>query len=250
MAYGLYISAEGALAQQTRLEALSNNLANVNTTGFKRDLALFQARYAEATERGQDYPGSHSINDIGGGVIVRETKTDHSPGPVKRSNIDSDMAIQGDGYFVVKRGGQNLLTRAGNFMFTADGQLTTQDGYPVLSEDGDAVKIDPNLPWSATSTGAIAQNNAEINLALVRVPSPGDLAKAADNLFAPLSTPKALGREERKVLPGHIEMSDVKPTMEMMDLIETSRVFEANVNMIKNHDQMMGNLVERVLKSS
>ncbi len=69
MPYGLYISAEGALAQSQRMEVIANNLANLDTPGFKRELAVFQARYAEAIEQGRDYPGSGSINDVGGGVM-------------------------------------------------------------------------------------------------------------------------------------------------------------------------------------
>src|ERR1700677_190872 len=138
MAYGIYISAEGAAAQSARLEHLSNNMSNVTTPGFKRDLAMFQARYSEATSRGLDTPGSHSLNDLGGGVMIRGTKTDYSPGPLKRTQIPTDMAIQGDGYFQVRRGNQTMLTRAGNFLMTSLGQLTTPDGYPVMDEAGDS----------------------------------------------------------------------------------------------------------------
>src|SRR5271156_6604963 len=104
MAYGLYIAAEGASAQSTRLEVIANNLANVGTPGFKRDFAMFQARYAEETRRGTDYPGSHSINDLGGGVEIRGTQTDFTAGPMKKTGSESDIAIQGDAFFLVRKG--------------------------------------------------------------------------------------------------------------------------------------------------
>ena len=91
MPYGMYISAEGAHAQSKRLETLSNNLANVDTPGFKRDLALFQARHAEEINQGTDYPGSRGLNDIGGGVSVRETKTDFAPGLMKRTGNEPTL---------------------------------------------------------------------------------------------------------------------------------------------------------------
>ncbi|HEX4148553.1 MAG TPA: flagellar hook basal-body protein, partial [Pirellulales bacterium] len=183
MSYGLYISAEGAMAQQARLENLANNLANVATPGFKRDMVALQARYAEETQRGQDYPGSHSLNDLGGGVKVGSSSTDFSAGPMKQTKIPTDMAIGGDGFFVVRNGAQRLLTRAGNFMVSSEGQLTTQEGYPVISDDGEPATIDPTAgPWELSSSGSILQAGNVINLALVRPHSMGDLVKLGDNL--------------------------------------------------------------------
>src|SRR5689334_11730238 len=110
MPYGLYISAEGAHAQSRRMEVISNNLANVETPGFKRDLALFQSRYAEDVVAGNAMPGMGAAEDIGGGVWFRGTETDLSPGALKQTGIKSDFAINGDGFFVVERGTEQLLT--------------------------------------------------------------------------------------------------------------------------------------------
>ena len=113
MSYGLYLSADGAYAQTRRLEVVANNVANADTVGFKRELAVFQARYAEQTARGYDSPGSGSINDMGGGVMVAQTKTDFSAGPTKRTNGPTDLAIDGEGFLMVKKGDQQYLTRRG-----------------------------------------------------------------------------------------------------------------------------------------
>jgi flagellar basal-body rod protein FlgF len=248
MPYGLYISAEGAYAQSKRLEALANNMANVDTTGFKRDLAIFQARYSEDIERGYDSPGSRSVNDLAGGVVVRETKTDFSAGAMKRTGVPTDMAVGGDGFFMVRRPDGDFLTRAGNFMMTSAGRLVTQDNYPVLSDSGTPIDIDPELgDWQLTSSGAISQEGNEQNLALVQPRSLGDLAKVGDNLFKALAPPQPVADEQRSVQGGYLEQSDVKPTAEMMELIEASRAFEANINMIKNHDAMATALTERLL---
>ncbi|HEY5313615.1 MAG TPA: flagellar hook basal-body protein [Pirellulales bacterium] len=250
MSYGLYISAEGAMAQQARLENLSNNLANVATPGFKRDLAVLQARYAEQTQEGQDYPGSHTQNDLGGGVMVKGATTDFSPGPIKQTGIPTDMAIEGDGFFVVKHGNQRMLTRAGNFMINDLGQFTTQEGDPLLSEDGEPARIDPTAgPWNLAANGTILQNGNTTNLALEKPHSMGDLVKLGDNLFSPLAEPQRVATEQRRVMGGHLELSGVKPPLEMIELIETARVFEANVNMVKFHDQMLESVVERLMKS-
>lgn len=250
MPYGLYISAEGALAQSLRMEVISNNLANVDTTGFKRDLALFQARYAEATARGLDMPGSGSVNDLGGGVEVLSTHTDFSTGPLKATQLPTDMAIEGEGFFMVRRGEQDLLTRAGDFMLTPGGALVTQEGYPVLGAEGNPVVIDPQAgPWQVSPDGGIQQAGETNFLALVSPASLGDLVKTGENLFQPLAPARPVDASQRRVLSGYLEHSGVKAVTEMTDMIETSRAFEANVNMIRNQDQMLGTLVSRVLRS-
>jgi flagellar basal-body rod protein FlgF len=251
MSYGLYISAEGAYAQSRRVETLANNLANADTVGFKRDLAVFQARYSDETERGLDYPGSRTVNDLGGGVRVAETKTDFSPGAVKRTGIPTDMSIPGDGFFMVRRPDGDFLTRAGNFMFNSAGRLVTQDNFPVLSDSGAPIDIDPDQgDWRLSGEGAIVQNGTEQNLAIVKPRSLGDLAKVGQNLFKSLAPAAELPPEQRQVHGGFLEQSDVKPTTEMMELIEASRGYEANISMIKNHDQMLGTLTSRLLKFS
>lgn len=250
MPYGLYLSAEGAHAQSQRLEVLANNLANVDTPGFKRDLAVLQARLAESTARGEDAPGSRSLNDIGGGVVVRETRTDFSPGVLKFTNNEKDFAINGDGFFVVNRAGQNLLTRAGNFLINAANQLATQQGDPVMSDGNSPITIDPSLPWTLTPEGSILQAGNVQPLALVKPNSLGDLAKVGENYFRPLAAPQAVESSERRVAQRFLEGSGVKPTLEMMELIETTRAFEANTNMIRTQDQAMGGLINRILKES
>jgi flagellar basal-body rod protein FlgF/flagellar basal-body rod protein FlgG len=251
MPYGLYISAEGAVAQNRRMEVLANNIANVDTAGFKRQLAIFQARYSEAIEQGSDYSGSRTINDLGGGVLVRETKTDFSPGAIRRTGLETDVAIDGDGFFQVQKGNQIYLTRAGAFEITAEGQLVTPDGYPVLSNDGEPIAIGPDAgPWRINDAGGIEQDGAVTNLGIVRPPSLDQLEHVGENLFAlpPRVEAEPVPDEERQVRSGYVEQSSVRATREMMDLIECSRAFEANTTMIKNQDQMLGNLVSRALR--
>lgn len=250
MPYGLYISAEGAHAQQKRLEVVANNLANVDTVGFKRDLAIFQARYAEATQQGLDQPGSGSLNDLGGGIMVQQTATDFSAGPLKRTQLPTDLAIEGDGYFVVQKDGQNFLTRAGNFQLTSTGQLITQQGYAVMSQDNAPITIDPgNGPWELSASGELRQQGVAQSLALVRPASKGDLVKMGENLFRPLSEPTEVPAGERRVVTGYVEGSGVKPTTELLEMIDATRAIEANLSMMQTQDQMLSGLVNRVLKT-
>ncbi len=251
MPYGFYISAEGALVQSQRMEAISNNLANVDAVGFKRDLAIFQSRYAEAALQGKA-PSDGELENLGGGVAMYGTLTDYSPGPVKHTGLPTDVAILGEGFFLVEKQGSRYLTRAGNFMLTSAGALVTQQGYSVLDDSGNPVVIDPTAgPWSITADGTLIQRDTLINLALVRPPAPSDLMKHGENLFAllPGRTPVPLEPAERRVSAGHLEQSGVRAVQEMTEMIETSRAFEANINMLRLQDQALAGLINRVLRA-
>lgn len=248
MPYGFYISAEGAAIQSKRLDVLANNMANVDTPGFKRDVAVFRARFAEEIQQGNAVPGTGTLNDIGGGVLMQETKTDYSAGPLRTTGNVTDMAIDGDGFFVVRKDNQDYLTRAGNFMRRNNGELVTPDGYQVLDDGGSPIVIEDALgPWQLTPNGSIQQAGNLVPLALVEPKSHGDLVKTGSNLFRPLAPTIPVEVEKRHVLSGFLEQSGVKPTNEMMGLVEASRAFEANINLIRNQDEMLGTLINRVM---
>lgn len=249
MSYGLYISAEGAQAQSKRLEVVANNLANVDTVGFKRQLAIFQARYAEAIQSGRTSAGSGSINDLGGGVKVLDTATDYSLGPLQRTGIPTDVALRRDGFFMVRRGEENLLTRAGNFVLGQRGELLTQDGSPVLGENGTPVAVErPDRPWEITSAGDLRQGNEIQRLAIVKPTAAADLQRVGGNMFRVRKPAESLPTEQRDVAQGYLESSGVTATGEMVEMLETSRLLEANLNMMQTQDQMLGNLVGKLMR--
>ena len=242
MSYGIYIAAEGAQLQQRRLEVLTNNLANVETPGFKRQLAVFQARLAEETLRGLDYPGSRTINDLSGGVIQHSTVTDFSSGPMQSTEIPTDLAIGGDGFFVVEKDGQQLLTRAGNFHLNNNHELVTEHGYKVLDQDLSPVTVDP-----AAGPNELARLSHRV--AVVMPESVANLKPLGENLFRAAGTTAPVDTADRQVVSGFIEKSGVNPTLEMMELIETSRMFEANIKLIQQQDALTGSLLNRVLRA-
>ena len=251
MPYGLYLSAEGAHAQVQRMEVISNNLANVDSPGFKQQLAVLQARHAEAIKQGEDVSGSESINDIGGGVLTKQTLTNFSRGILKQTGIPTDMAIDGDGFFEVMRNGEKFLTRAGNFNRDNNGFLQTPDGFDVLSSDGEPIQILDTEPWHLTPDGYVVQEaSGTIPLSLVKPQQPGDLVRVGQNLFSSLAKVMPVFADDRQVRGGYLEQSDVQPTTEMMSMIETSRAFEANVRLIQMQDNAMDSLINRVLGQS
>jgi flagellar basal-body rod protein FlgF/flagellar basal-body rod protein FlgG len=249
MPYGLYLSGAGADVQRQRLEVLANNLANVNTAGFKRELAVLQSRAAEEIEQGTAHPGSKSLNDLGGGVRVRETKTDFSQGMMQDTGKDTDLAIEGEGFFQVSGEAGPLLTRAGDFALDPTGRLVTTTGREVLSADGGPIVLDPRFPVQVSAQGVVSQGDVAVPLSLVKPGSPADLVKVGENLFRPLDAVQEIPPAERRVHQNMLERSTVRPVLEMVQLIETSRVYETNIRMIQHQDEMSGQLLGRVLRS-
>ena len=249
MSYGLYISAEGAQAQAQRLEIIANNMANVETPGFKRDIPTFQARFSEAIQQGDSYPGSQDIDDVGGGVKMIGVETDFSATSVRQTSIPTDFAIGGDGFFQVRRPhGQELLTRAGNFTITGAGKLVTQSGdFSVLDDSGNEIVLEANQPWSINPGGVITQRGSSFPIGLQQASSLGDLVKVGNNMFRSLAPMQPIELGQRIVQQGYLEQSGVNPTSEMMAMIETSRAFEANTKIIQHQDSMMSALISRVL---
>ncbi len=248
MTYGLYMSAMGAQAQSRRIEVMSNNLANVDSQGFKRELAVLSARDSAAVERKLEYPNTTSINRVGGGAYTKETVTDFSTGPLRQTGNRADLAISGDGFFMTEKNGSQYLTRDGAFTTDSTGTLMTQSGYRVLSEDGSPIVITDNN-YSISNAGIVQQDGGATPIALVRPRFPADLAKASDNQYIALSPPVPLTPGERKVASGFLEGSNVKATQEMMTLIEATRVYESNIKMIQHQDQTASTLISRLLRS-
>lgn len=251
MPYGLYMSADGAHAQATRLEVIAHNLANVDTTGFKRELAVVQSRYAEEIAEGSAMPGLGDLNDIGGGVEVVATQTEFSPGPLKNTGVPTDVAIKGEGFFVVGKDDEQFLTRAGDFHVNARGELVTQYGnqeYSVLDDSFSPIVLDREAPWEFTPSGEVEQAGGKTSLALVKPQSYGDLARVGENVFRPLAETVPLTTGEREVAPGYLEGSGVQPTTEMTAMIEASRLLEANLNMMQTQDEMLNGLINRLMR--
>ena len=250
MPYGVYLSAAGAQAQSHRMAALSHNLANVNTPGYKPEETVLQARFAELIEQGEVSPGGGGADDIGGGITIGRSVTRMAPGPVQATGRQTDFAIQDDeSFFVVSKDGEQRLTRAGNFLFDASGRLINDAGDPVIDSDGNPIRVNPLLPYDVLGGGRIRQGDGVSELMLAKPRSMADLSRAGDNQFKPLAPFDLVTGGDRAVVAGMIEQSGVQPTGAMMELIETSRVYEANVRMIQNQDHVMGSLISRVLQS-
>ncbi len=259
MSYGLYVSAEGAHSQEFRLRTIANNIANVDTPGFKRELALQMARHTERIDQGFDYPGSGTINDISGGVITVGTKTEFMLGKIESSQNPDDVAIADDGtnFFVVQdpRNGELLLTRAGNFAVMPDGSLVQQSGYGrmnVVDTDMQPIVIDTEAGhWSINDDAAIVQEGGlRTNIALVRSNNPDNMLKLGENVYRSLDGYEPSEPNARRVRAGCLERSSVNPAVEMIELIVASRAIETNTKMMQTQDELTAGLLNKVLSTS
>jgi flagellar basal-body rod protein FlgF len=250
MYYGLYMSAAGAHSQGQKVEVLSNNIANGSTVGFKRELALLESRESASIERGLQHRGSRTIDDVGGGAVLKATATDFSPGNFQKTDTPTDFAIESDApdsFFVVQRGKEQLLTRAGNFVLSNEGILQTAQGDNVLSSDGDVIQLEQGQEWRALPGGVIEQGGDRTELGLMRPNNVQSLTKVGQNYFKTKSM-QQVPPEERRVRNGFIELSAINPVEEMVELISASRSYEASVRLIQQHDQATSQLIGRMLK--
>jgi flagellar basal body rod protein FlgG len=251
MIYGLYLSATGVMTSSYRQDVIANNLANSETVGFKRDLALFQQRRTEAQERGAG-PGwtAPGLERLGGGALVSPTQVDASQGELEPTGNPLDVGIMGSGYFAVKDHDQTRLTRAGNFMVDRTGKLVLANGQgqPVLDVKGKPIQLAQSARTEIGSDGTITQDGQAVaRLGVFNVPDRLKLVKQGGGLLA-YSEPDKLTASTATLQSKFVERSNVDPATELANLMEAQRQLEANANMIRYQDQTLGRLVNDVGK--
>jgi flagellar basal body rod protein FlgG len=250
MLYGLYLSAQGAQARSMQLEVVANNLANADTSSFKRDLALFQAHRPFDLEYGGTGTPPGGLNGSTGGITVHETFTDFTPSALEKTGGSLDVAISGPGFFRVRRGDEDLLTRDGRFARNAVGDLVTADGgYQVLTGEGAPIRLNPEAvaleiaeDGTLSERLATGETSAAGRLAVVVPPDTDRLEKAGNNLYRSPEQPTPAGTDSR-IAQGFVESSGVNAVAETMRMIEASRAFETNVNMLRFQDESLARLL-------
>ena len=252
MIYGLYLSATGVVTNSHRQDVIANNIANAETVGFKRDLAMFQERLVESRARGGGPRGRSDpiLDRIGGGVFAQPTKVDHRQGEFEPTDNPLDVAIQGDGYFAVGDGTTTFLTRNGEFGVDAAGKLVlaTDPNLAVLDPRGRPITLRPGRPTFVGKDGVITQDQtAAGRIGLFDVADRAQLTKQGGTLFA--------NAANQPLLPGSgvlrseaLERANVDPAAELAELMDTQRQLEANANMIRYQDQTLARLVNEVGK--
>jgi len=265
MSYGLYISSEGAMSQEKRMQTIANNIANLETPGFKREVALQMARHTASVARGEIEFDTGLMPDIGGGVHTIGTHTEFKQGPIAPTELDSDLAIEGDGWFRVRdvANGEEFLTRAGNFQVDRNGVFVTEWGrsrFQLLDTEGEPVvlPVPDSKTWHITDDGVLHEVGVG-RLQQIALVQPDDLktmVKTGENVYrldipdGQLGYQNIADDERPRIRSGHLEMSAVNPSTEMIEMIIASRAVETNVKMMHTQDEATGALLSRVLRVS
>ena len=263
MVRSLWTAATGMIAQQTNLDTIANNLANVNTQGYKTQVnefktLLYQTLQTETTSaNGEQKPISAQV---GLGTRNSAISTIFKQGSMIASESDTAFALDGKGFFGVRgEDGNTYYTRNGNFLFTLasnGNMLATTDGNPVLSTTGQPIILNNNYILSkitVTSDGQLcypdAKNNPQpigINIGVFQFNNPNGLERLADSLYAqtaasgqPINEATNNNVAKTKVLQNYLEGSNVQVADEMVNMIVAQRAYELNSKAISASDEML-----------
>ena len=252
----LAIAATGMSAQQTNVEVIANNIANINTTGFKRARAEFTDLIYQA-ERAQGVPnvdGAEPVPEgalVGLGVRTIGIRNLHLQGPLAQTGNPLDLALNGKGWFqITSPSGETLYTRAGSFNKGPTGQLVTADGYTVsptltLPTDATSIVINESGQVYAQIPGQTAPQLIG-QLSLANFANESGLEPLGDNLYreTPASGQPVTGVAGStgfgSVVQGYLEGSNVDPIKEITQLIQAQRAYEMNSKVIQAADDMAG----------
>jgi flagellar basal-body rod protein FlgG len=258
----LWIASTGMQAQNMNIDVIANNLANVNTAGFKKSRIDFQDLLYQtmrpagvASAQGNEVPTGIQL---GHGTRSVATQKIFTRGDIQPTGNELDMAIEGDGFFqILQPNGEIAYTRAGTFKVDSDGRIVTSDGYPLEPEmavPDDATSISIGSDGTVSVLQAGETDPSEIgSIELVKFLNPGGLNSIGKNLYLPT---KASGDEITgtpgedgfgTVAQGYVEMSNVNVVEEMVQMVSAQRAYEINSKAIKTADEIlqMANNIKR-----
>ncbi|WP_448587363.1 flagellar hook-basal body protein [Thermocrinis sp.] len=226
---GIYVLSSGVLVQQRKLETLTHNLANANTPAFKSELILAGVWDTPNGQREGDISPENPTNNFLYPVVER-VHTLLVQGPLRQTSNPLDLAIEGDGFFALRSGGEVLYTRKGNFRIDSEGYLVNELGMRVLDENGREIRVEGDLSFA--SEGSVFSNGNFIGrLGVYTLANP---QKVGRDLF----TGEPQQAQNLRVMQGFLEDSNVNAIMEMARLIETHRAHETYANLIRALDQV------------
>ncbi|MCI1692400.1 flagellar basal body rod protein FlgG [Aneurinibacillus aneurinilyticus] len=262
MLRSMYSGIGGLRGFQTKLDVIGNNIANVNTTGFKKSRVTFQDIFSQTMSGGsaaQDKAGGTNAKQVGLGSTIATIDTIHKGGNLQMTTKPSDVGIEGNGYFIVQdASGESFLTRDGNFHFDNKGNLVTANGMFVLGSDSKPIKIPTdNKEYSigvdgkityTDKDGKVVEDGPIIGLAMVA--NPDGLEKKGMNTYkynSPAAGTPTVGKPNSGafgLLRGSsLEMSNVDLSEEFTEMIVAQRGFQANSRIITTSDSILEELV-------
>lgn len=270
---GIYAALSGSMAQALKIDTIANNIANVNTTGFKKDQQTF-GEYLTALEKNPEVIEVPKINasiesfyNNNGTdksfVDSTGTYTNFEQGSLKHTGGKLDVALDGEGFFEVSTPQGVRLTRAGNFTIDGDGKLVTKDGYTVVvtAEDTEGAPLEAESKRNAyaqfnatanayiSEAGEVFEGDKKIGkISVVKVSNPDCLQKIGSSLydFKSNMTPEVAAMKSPSLKQGYLETSNVNIVNEMTDMIMAQRVFEGTQKAIQSYDQIEDKAINQV----
>lgn len=263
MVKGLYTAYTGMLNEQNRLDILSNNLANADTNGYKKEGTTSQTFADELAIKIKDtsyYSMPQGLGTMSMGVHIGETYTDYSQGNFSVTENATDFALDGDGFFAIaytdKAGNTSVkYTRDGAFVVNTAGYLVTKDGDFVLNQNGalngdpaQRIQLDPNAEITVDEDGNIYQNNVQVaTLGVVDFEDYNYLAKYGENMYDLVDGGVRVA-SDAAVNQGCIEASNINIVSEMVDMITITRAYQAGQKVINAIDETLDKAVNQVGK--
>lgn len=252
MNYGLYLSASGVLTNTYRQDVFANNLANVNTVGFKPDLPTVAQRLPEAQEDLTPFGTANELLDrLGGGVLAGQQRTSFAAGPVEQTGRPLDAALTDTtSFFAVEQTDPQTgeasvrLTRDGRFAVNNEGFLVSTTGQRILGPGDQPIALAPNEATTILPDGRIQQNGADVGaLQIATVNNPETLQKAGANLFAFTGDDPRTANLNPNLRPGALETSGTNAIATMMQIMATTKAATSNARLIEYHDTLMDRAV-------
>lgn len=253
MIRGLYTGASGMMLQMARQDVAANNIANVNSNGYKKDVTICQAfpdilisRLGDQSTAPND-PGKTLppvvLGKLGTGAVVADIVTDFSHGSLQATENPTDLALGSDGFFTVRTPAGERFTRDGAFTISPEGYLVTNDGYPVLDLDNQPILLQGE--FSVDDKGGIwSQNNLVARLKIAQFADPRYLRKEG-GVINPSGQNYTL-LQEAGVKQGYLEKSNVNAIQEMVQLINVVRAYESCQKVVQAEDEMTGIAINQV----
>ncbi len=228
------------MADYQSMDAIANNLANVSTPGFKRETPQFQA-YLEQFAPGEGQTGQQSVNFVSQMGSFR----DLSEGPLELTGAPFDVALNGQGYFTIQTANGPLYTRNGHFTLDASGRIVNDNGDPVQGTGGDIAVSVNDGDIHIASDGTVSGKNGQIGqLNLVDFPDDRALVKEGDSLYSTTQTPQS--PTNTAVQQGAIETANVRPVIEISQMIEVMRSYQATLNMAQSQSDLQRQTIDKL----
>lgn len=265
MVKGLYTAWSGMINEMNRMDVMTNNLANADTNGYKKEGATSQTFDTQLAVKIKDLSENGMNKRLGTvypGVKIGETYTDYSQGSFQVTDSQYDVALDGNGFFAISftsKAGETSVkyTRDGAFTVNTEGYLVTKDGDYVLNQTGaentdpaqqNYIRLDPNQPFTIDEKGMIWQNDAVVaQIGVIDFEDYDYLAKYGENLYD-LVDGGQLTDADARVRQGYIEASNVNVVTEMVNMITITRAYESNQKVIQTMDSMLDKAVNQVGK--